>query len=239
MESMRGSLANERVADALEQYAREIEAAVATVAEADQQAAFHRDLLGQAIVNAAAAAGIIHDEAVVDGPTLLMLCEDLGQAAATPRGPRCGEERYELDAYIWRRESTQEWVLEISGTINDTNFTCRHPQPLSVPPEDVAGLPYTYGDQPRVTDEMVERAAYAMERAHCTYYDETQFEIWWNRDPLFVTRVGRWPDFEGTKKERVFWEARNALEGALLHHVPKMCGTCHELWGCNCPTVSP
>lgn len=63
---------------------------------------------------------------------------------------RCGSERHELDAYIWRRESTQTWVLEISGTINDTSFIARHSEPLSTPPEDVAGLPSLYTTPPEV-----------------------------------------------------------------------------------------
>lgn len=67
---------------------------------------------------------------------------------------RCGSERYELDAYIWKRESTQEWVLEISGTINDTTFVDRHTEPLATQPEDVAGLPslYTHAERARVPD---------------------------------------------------------------------------------------
>lgn len=58
--------------------------------------------------------------------------------------PRCGGEQYELDAYIWKRESTQEWVLELSGTIGDAHFISRHCEPLTTPPEDVAGLPSMY-----------------------------------------------------------------------------------------------
>lgn len=54
---------------------------------------------------------------------------------------------YPLDAKIWFRESTNEWVLEISGTINDTNFTCRHTEPATTPVEDVAGLPTLYEDK--------------------------------------------------------------------------------------------
>lgn len=50
-------------------------------------------------------------------------------------------EHYPLKAYVWRRESTQEWVLEISGVINNCSFSCRHTEPLTTPPEDVPGLP--------------------------------------------------------------------------------------------------
>lgn len=65
------------------------------------------------------------------------------QVAATPK-PRCGDERHELDAYLWKRDSKQEWVLEISGEINGTSFISRHTEPLTTPPEDVAGLPSLY-----------------------------------------------------------------------------------------------
>lgn len=66
---------------------------------------------------------------------------------------RCGNERYELDAYIWRRESTQEWVFEISGAINGTAFISRHVEPLTTPPEDVAGLPSLYDTRPQPSSE--------------------------------------------------------------------------------------
>lgn len=49
-----------------------------------------------------------------------------------------------ISASIWKRESTQEWVLELSGTINDTDFTSRHTEPLTTRLEDVAGLPSLY-----------------------------------------------------------------------------------------------
>lgn len=59
-----------------------------------------------------------------------------------------GVEFYPLDrCYVWRRESTQEWVLELNGEINDCFFTSRHSQPLSVKPEDVPGLPSLYESQ--------------------------------------------------------------------------------------------
>lgn len=53
-------------------------------------------------------------------------------------------EFHRLKALIWKRESTQEWVLELSGSINDTFFINKHTQPLDIAPEDVAGLPTLY-----------------------------------------------------------------------------------------------
>jgi hypothetical protein len=59
--------------------------------------------------------------------------------------PFCeGVEYYPISGWVFKRESTQEWVLEINGVINDTSFVCRHSQPLTINPEDVAGLPTLY-----------------------------------------------------------------------------------------------
>lgn len=65
----------------------------------------------------------------------------------------------------------------------------------------------------RVTDEMVEAAARALERAKWPEWDDETFEIWWNNHD-FNMRVQRWKFFEGTLKQRVFWEARTALTAA-------------------------
>ena len=51
---------------------------------------------------------------------------------------------YYLDAQVWQRDSTQEWVLELSGTINDTSFVTRHTAPLTTTPEDVPSLGHHY-----------------------------------------------------------------------------------------------
>lgn len=69
-----------------------------------------------------------------------------------PTIPQPGEEEvtqaeYPLQARLWRRDSTEEWVLEISGAINDCSFTCRHTEPLSTAPEDAVGLPTLYDSQ--------------------------------------------------------------------------------------------
>lgn len=52
---------------------------------------------------------------------------------------------FPLDACVWFRESTGEWVLEIAGAINDTSLTCRHTQPGHLAPEEVPGLPALHG----------------------------------------------------------------------------------------------
>lgn len=55
-------------------------------------------------------------------------------------------ERHELKAAVWLRTSVEpnEWVLEISGAINDVSFDYRHTQSTAVEAEDVAALPELY-----------------------------------------------------------------------------------------------
>lgn len=62
----------------------------------------------------------------------------------------------ELKAQIWKRDSTNEWVLELSGTINDTAFISRHTEPLTTRVEDVARLPVTYKLLSRYREALVE-----------------------------------------------------------------------------------
>lgn len=56
-------------------------------------------------------------------------------------------EFHRLKAFIWKRDSTEEWVLELSGAINDTFFINKHTEPLHIAPEDVAGLPSLYKEE--------------------------------------------------------------------------------------------
>jgi len=56
----------------------------------------------------------------------------------------CGSEKHLLHAYLWRRR--HEWVLEISGEINDCAFSARHTAPGAMVPEEVPGLPHLYRD---------------------------------------------------------------------------------------------
>jgi hypothetical protein len=53
-------------------------------------------------------------------------------------------ERFPLEAFVFARPSTNEWVLDITGSINDVHFTCRHTTPLSMDPAEVPGLPNHY-----------------------------------------------------------------------------------------------
>lgn len=70
-----------------------------------------------------------------------------------------------------------------------------------------------------IEQEMVERAAKALEKLtdQKTYgWTDEEFEIWWNKDPNFVAKVHKWPDFEGTLKQRCLYEARTLLEAAEI-----------------------
>lgn len=58
--------------------------AVASLIERNAELEAERNMLGQAIADAAHKAGITHADALIDGPTLLLLCEDLANCAAMP-----------------------------------------------------------------------------------------------------------------------------------------------------------
>lgn len=51
---------------------------------------------------------------------------------------------YPITGKVWYRESTDEWVLELEGSINDTSFISRHTEPGNTAPEDVPSLPSLY-----------------------------------------------------------------------------------------------
>lgn len=51
---------------------------------------------------------------------------------------------YKLEAIVYFRGSTDEWVLELTGTINDVSITSRHTAPQALVPEDVPGLSHLY-----------------------------------------------------------------------------------------------
>jgi len=55
-----------------------------------------------------------------------------------------GQESWPLGARVWKRESTQEWVLEIEGQLEGVSVTCRHTEPLETPLHCVPGLPSRY-----------------------------------------------------------------------------------------------
>jgi hypothetical protein len=69
----------------------------------------------------------------------------------------------------------------------------------------------------KITDEMVERAAYALERHNKSAYEwsDELFDVWWSRDPRFNEKINAWSNFTGTEKEKLFCEVRLVLDAAL------------------------
>ena len=70
------------------------------------------------------------------------LCSESADAIVS--APATEGDRYPLSAVVYKRHSTNEWILELSGSINDTSFVNRHTQPIEMAPEDVPGLPTLY-----------------------------------------------------------------------------------------------
>ena len=52
--------------------------------------------------------------------------------------------KYELNARVFFRESTREWVLEVGGEIEDVAFISRHTCPKDTHPADVPSLMHLY-----------------------------------------------------------------------------------------------
>ena len=80
---------------------------------------------------------------------------------------------YPITGKVWYRESTDEWVLELEGSINDTHFISRHAEPGNTAPEDVAGLPSLYKEE---TEAKLAKAVkvleyYALEDVSAGFYD--------------------------------------------------------------------
>ena len=77
-----------------------------------------------------------------------MLAASLTPTAEQQAAPKAatGEQvnGWPVEAKIYKRRD--EWVLELSGVIQDCAFTCRHTQPGYLQPEDVAGLPSLYSE---------------------------------------------------------------------------------------------
>ena len=63
--------------------------------------------------------------------------------------PQAQDGRYIIAGSVWFRKSTNEWVLELSGSINDTSFVSRHTQPAEILPENVPSLSTLYAPAPQ------------------------------------------------------------------------------------------
>lgn len=81
-------------------------------------------------------------------------CDACDGAAPTMADPTQPPSMTELKACIWKRD--EEWVLELSGEINDCAFVSRHTEPLTTPLEDVAGLPSLYSARATLPDGMTD-----------------------------------------------------------------------------------
>ena len=62
------------------------------------------------------------------------------------------DKRYPISGSIYFREASEEWVLELRGTVDGKNFVTRHTEPASTRPENVAGLPSLYGNADKPAD---------------------------------------------------------------------------------------
>ena len=81
-----------------------------------------------------------------DFATLFTLTQKMNALRTAIQRAEREQVAWPLRAQVWKREreSTQEWVLEIAGTLGDTDMNIRHTQPLSVAYENVPGLPTFY-----------------------------------------------------------------------------------------------
>lgn len=127
----------------------------------------------EAVRKFVAASRWAHDERAALSATLLamhgvltsreaeiaLLKKALLEAEAAPKAaPGDPVNGWPVEATIYKRRD--EWVLELSGAINDCAFTCRHTQPGYLQPEDVAGLPSLYSEGTAPQQEAQEPAAY-------------------------------------------------------------------------------
>lgn len=87
--------------------------------------------------------------------------------------------RLTVKAEIWQRTNPLhkgEWVLEISGVINDTSFVCRHTEPPETAAEDVAGLPSLYAELAKAGERIAELENAAAERYGILNENRVAFE---------------------------------------------------------------
>lgn len=63
---------------------------------------------------------------------------------------------YSLDAQVYFRASTDEWILSLDGTINGTSLSIRHPAPKALSPEDVPSLAHLYPSPPNRDEDLLD-----------------------------------------------------------------------------------
>ena len=87
---------------------------------------------------------LLQDCAKIDSHTISAVVAECDMAILAKQPDTHEPVAWPLRARVWKRESTQEWVLEIEGTLGDTDMNIRHTQPLSVAYENVPGLHTRY-----------------------------------------------------------------------------------------------
>lgn len=87
---------------------------------------------------------LLQDTKMIDSHTISAVVAECDMAILAKQPTTTEPVAWPLMARVWKRESTQEWVLEIAGTLGDTDMNIRHTQPLSVAYENVPGLPTIY-----------------------------------------------------------------------------------------------
>lgn len=104
------------------------------------------------------------------------------------------DKKYPISGSVWFRESTQEWVLELEGSINGTYFIDRHTEPSTTLPEDVPGLPSLYHADDRIEALTKERdEAKALQSCGCSYDTPTDVCLGHHRlfERLYAVQRGK------------------------------------------------
>lgn len=126
---------------------------------------------------------------------------------------------YPVSGSVYFRESTGEWVLEITASINGAEITARHTQP-GTRPEDVIGLPALYESTPDIT-QLVEAASAALDEI-----EKIMHEAYNSAEPVCCGRWGseccgspepEWSEHDQNTMDRLAPHQR-ALTAALAAH---------------------
>lgn len=136
-----------------------------------------------------------------------------------------GAHKARLEKMLPRKEARMTITTEeiMAAVEFSRNFATAKPNIASMEREHILGLcsiiericaapPFV------VTDELVEKAAMAVERmvtADGYGWTDEQFDAWWNSDPLFCEQVNSWAGFTGTRKQKRIRETRAAIEAVL------------------------
>ena len=107
---------------------------------------------------------------------------------------------HRFSASVWRRRD--EWVLELTGTIDDVAFNCRHIQPGDIAASDVPGLPSLYA--PKVSSDVI----YAVARAWASIDGKLELFLRCQKDSAVEGDLGHY--------EGYLADARSLIERSQL-----------------------